>query len=144
MIMEKLHHGQYVHLDILPNGNLRMSLTQDGIDEERENRYKNAGDDDVLYDLYTDDSNMGGPHGNGGPYLTLDISEVDGGHMSQAPAVITSWRLNSVDEIDWIDLPYVNYLADEDAKIWYWNEYMIKSMLQEIKTNGYCELTLLQ
>lgn len=142
--MEKLHHGQYVHLDVLPNGNLRMSLTPEGIEEERDNRSKDATDDDVLYDLYTDDSNMGGPHGNGGPYLTLDISEVDAGHQSQAPAIVSDWRLNSQDDKEWIDLPWVNYLTYDDTKIWYWNKYTIVSMLEVIKRDGYCELTLLQ
>lgn len=142
--MKKLHHGTYVHLDILENGNLRMTLTPEGIAEERDNRHKDAMDDDVLYELYVDDSNFGGPHGNGGPYLTLDISEVDGGHLSNAPAIVSDWKFNEIDDPDHVPLDYVNYLTYPNSKVWYWNDYQIISMLEHIKRNGEAVLTLLQ
>lgn len=142
--MTPLHHGTYVHLDILPDGDLRVTLTPEGVIEEQENRHKDANDDDVFYELYVDDSNMGGPHGNGGPYLTMDISEVDGGHLSQAPAIISDWKLNAVDEPDYVDEGYVNYLTYDDSKVWYWNYYQIISILEHIKRQGEAVLTLLQ
>lgn len=139
--MKPLHHGQYVHLDVLPNGDLRVTLTPEGIIEERENRSEGANDNDVFYDLYTDDP---GPHCNGGPYLTMDISEVDGGHMSQAPAIVSDWRLNSNDDKEWIDLPWINYLTYDDSKVWFHGNYMINSILETIKADGECILTLLK
>lgn len=141
--MTKLHHGEYVHLDILPDGNLRVTLTEEGLQEERENRHKDALDDDVFYELYAEDHNHGGPHGNGGPYLTMDISEVDGGHLSNAPAIVSDWRMNTVDQPDHVDESYVNYLTYDDSRIWYWNEYMIISILEHIKKHGEAVLTKL-
>lgn len=138
--MTPLHHGQYVHLDVLPNGDLRVTLTPEGIIEERDNRHKDANDDDVFYELYVDDP---GPHSNGGPYLTLDISEVDGGHLSQAPAIVSDWKYNSVDEPDHVPIDYVNYLTYDDSKVWYWNDYAIISILEHIKRQGEAVLTLL-
>lgn len=141
--MTPLHHGQYVHLDVLPTGGLRITLTPEGVEELDDIGLETSTDDDAFYDLYVDDSNMGGPHGNSGPLLVMDISEVDGGHLSNAPAIVESWRCNDPEERDYVDEPGVNYLSDNDGRIWYWADYQIISILEHIKRQGEAVLTLL-
>lgn len=145
-LMTKLHHGQYVHLDILPDGNLRVTLTEEGLREEQENRHKDASDDDVLSDLYTENDSMSRPDSNGGPLFLNNIETLDGGHMSQAPVFVTEWDLN-VDEYGHqrTDLPdYVTYVTTEHSRVWYWSDYCIISILEHIKEHDQAVLTRLQ
>lgn len=138
--MTELYHNQYVELDVLDNGNLRFAITLLGRKEVLENRHENASDDDVVYDLYTDNDSIHRPDANGGPLLLPDISNLDGGHLSNAPCVVDEWYLND----DMVKAGEPMYLSLPKSRIWYHNDYMIESMLDSMMRDGYVELTLLK
>ena len=142
--MEKLWHGNYVHLDVLDTGGLRITLTP-GAQEELDSMDDKLDDDWKLRDLMNESEGTGGMEANSGPLFVTDISIVDGGHMSQAPAVYSDWdsaydengqRLSGLES-------HVEYVSPERARVWYWNEYMIISILEHIKRNGEAVLTRL-
>ncbi len=138
--MTPLHHGQYVHLDVLANGNLRVTLTKGG-DEELDDlhlTHPELTSDMLLIELLEDITC------NSDVMFLDDISALDGGHLSQAPVIIEGWRSNDPEEPDYVDESYVHYLTNDDSKVWYWNSYMIISILEHIKRQGEAELTLLQ
>ncbi len=137
--MTPLHYGQYVHLDVLPNGDLRVTLTPEGVEEltDRHLVHPEWTSDMLLIELMEDitcNSNI---------MFLDDISTLDGGHLSQAPVIVEGWRSNDMEEPDYVDASYVHYLTNDDSKVWYWNEYMVISILEHIKRQGEAVLTQL-
>lgn len=138
--MTPLHHGAYVHLDVLPNGDLRITLTKEGVAElnDIEFQHPKRGDDEIFFQLYDENDAMSAPHKNSGPLFMHDIQYLDGGHLSNAPCIVTEWDLpDDEDGFRRKDVPdFVQYVTSEHSKIWYWNEYMLISILQHIKRHG--------
>ena len=128
--MTPLHHGQYVHLDVLPNGDLRVTLTPEGLlvaPAVVTILNTPVNDDDALAFLTN-------PNGDCQDFIFIeDISKLDGGHLSQSPCIVTDWDYATPD----MNLePYVEYTTGRDSKVWYWNSYMIISILEHIKRQG--------
>jgi len=138
--MTPLHHGQYVHLDVLPNGDLRVSMTEDGIQDLADIHlmHPERNEDRFLIELMEDITC------NSDLMFLGDISALDGGHMSQSPVIVEGWRCNDEEEPDYVDESYVHYLTNDDSRVWYWNDYAIISILEHIKRQGEAVLTLLK
>lgn len=145
--MTELQHGAYVHLDVLPNGNLRVTLTKEGLEEldDLHLTHPEWNADTLFFELYTENDSISRPDSNGGPLFMDSIETLDGGHMSQAPCIVTAW--DTVDDHDGFRKEYVpdwvRYETTEASKVWYWNEYCIISILDHIKRQGEAVLTLL-
>lgn len=138
--MTPLHHGQYVHLDVLPNGNLRVTLTKEGLEELEDIHLQHPDwtSNMLLIELMEDITC------NSDLMFLDDISALDGGHLSQAPVIVEGWRPNDQDEPDYVDENYVHFLTNDDSRVWYWNEYCIIFILEHIKRQGEAVLTLLR
>lgn len=141
-----MHHGEFVHLDELPNGNLRVTLTLKGRREALENRHPQASDDDVFSDLYTGDDSQYRPDANGGALFMPDIQYLDGTHLSNAPCLVTDWDLNADEDGHRLEgVPeWVSYVRTDSSKLWYWGDYQIVSILETCLKHGEAVLTLLR
>jgi hypothetical protein len=126
--MTPLHHGQYVHLDVLPNGDLRITLTEEGMYEALNNASEHATDDDILSDLMEDIVCNGGPQ-----FTTADKVP---GNLSEAPMLL--------EDAEFIGEPGYDYLWEAHGRTWCWADYQIISILEHIKRQGEAVLTLLR
>jgi hypothetical protein len=107
--------GQYINLNILPNGNLEISLTEEGKEELEE-----LEDNVYFYDFIEDIR------------VNSDWTYVDTltqvGFMFDAPAFIFQYDIDEDDKIS------VNVY--EDGEVFYYNYYMIKDFIEELNTHG--------
>lgn len=127
----KKYEGEHVTLELLDNGQLRIRLTEEGLREELENRHKDAHDDDVLYELMEDIV--------ANSAMICTFANLVPGNLSEAPMII--------EEAEFIGCPEIDYqwqAVDDDTNVWFWGDYQVRSMLQEIKANGHVDLTLLR
>ncbi len=146
LMMTKLHHGQYVHLDILANGNLRVTLTTEGVIacNELTAEQPQWDEDMILDELMNEQLGTSGMTANGGPLFLHAIDQLDGGNLSQAPCIVDEYRMNTDEEDDYVDDPCITHLTGDNSRVWYWGDYAIISILKHIKRQGEAELTLLQ
>lgn len=104
--------GQYINLNILPNGNLEISLTEEGKIEIED--YENL-------DYLIDDI-----RGNSSWIYVDDLA--DYGFMSNAPAMLFQYDMDEDGEIS------VNIY--EDGEVFYYPNYAIYDFVDKLKTEG--------
>jgi hypothetical protein len=107
--------GQYINLNILPNGNLEISLTEEGKEELEE-----LEDNVYFYDFIED------IRGNSSWIYVDDLA--DYGFMSNAPAMLFQYDMDEDGEIS------VNIY--EDGEVFYYPNYAIYDFVDKLKTEG--------
>lgn len=106
--------GRYVNLNILPNGNLEISLTEEGKTEIEE--YDNIFFEDLIDDIRANSN-----------WLYVDpLSNV--GIASDAPAMIFNYDMTDEGRI------IVNVY--DDGEVFYYNDYTFKDCMDELNIHG--------
>ena len=113
---DEIMHYRYLDLQLLEDGNLKISLTDDGIEEAQDN-----GIDEVKFYLFFEDI-----EGNS-EYKYFDILSESGLGMSEAPCII--------DGIYYDDNDYPSIYEDSEIYVYY--DYYRKDFTEELLENGY-------
>lgn len=117
MYMSK-YTGQYLELEQLDNGDLKITLTPEG-KEEAQNIDLNIYNFNDLFDDIRANSDL---------YYIDDVGEFGLG-MSSAPAITDGYYYNDEGEFTDDD--------NDDSEIFIYNDYMIKDFTKELYNNGY-------
>lgn len=121
-LSKHLHSGRYISLDITPNGNLKITLDEDGRAEVLEMRDDDRNDDYIMSELFDD------VRGNSELMYFDDAGEAGFG-LTQAPAITDGFYYddngNLTDE------------GHEDSKVYYFERYMIDSFIDKMLEDGY-------
>ena len=107
--------GQYLHLEELPNGNLRISLNDEGVKALEESNARDA--DEAFSELFED------IQCNSELEYFDDCSVL--GNLSNAPVITDGFYLD--DDGEW--------KSAEDATMWYYDNYMIDSFMAKLLEN---------
>ena len=136
MRTETLAESTYVQLIAEP-GRLRFKLTAEGVEELNDNlaAHPEWGDGDHVWALL-DGPGTGGILGNWQGRFTDDASTW--GHMSEAP------MFADTSDDDELSYEMNGPQPAKDARLWYFNEYAIRAMVDDLKEHGeviFTELT---
>lgn len=112
------YSGQYLELEQLDNGDLKIMLTPEGKQEAYEEELNIFNFSDFFDDI----------RGNSELYFIEDIGEVGLG-MSSAPAITDGYYYNEEGEFTDDD--------HDDSEIFIYDDYMIKDFTKELYDNGY-------
>lgn len=113
---DRIMHYKYLDLQILEDGNLKISLNEDGIEEAKEN-----GIDEVKFYLFFEDI-----EGNS-DYKYFDILSESGLGMSEAPCIVDGFYYGDDGE------PSIY----EDSEIYVYYDYYKNDFTEELLENGY-------
>lgn len=113
---DEIMHYRYLDLQLLENGNLKISLTDDGIEEAKEN-----GIDEVKFYNFFEDI-----EGNS-DYKYFDILSESGLGMSEAPCIVDGFYYDD----DGGPSIY------EDSVIYVYYDYVYKDFTKELLENKY-------
>lgn len=106
---------RYLDFEILENGNLKITLNDEGKEEVDDNGIS----ENNFYDYFDD------IQGNSEFRYYNDASDL--GMMSEAPIITYGFNFND----------YGDYILTKDSIIWIYDNYVIKDFTKELVDNGY-------
>ncbi len=112
--------NQYLNIEELPNGNLKISLTKDGIEELTELRERNKDYTGIWLDLLES-------YSCNGSYQLVMPEKI--GALTDAPIIGINFTWDDNGEIDEYD----------NVKYWYFADYMVKSEFDLMLNEGFVE-----
>jgi len=113
----ELHSGSYLSLERLENGNLKISLTEEGKEKIAEDDIS----DSEFWDYFEDIT------GNSGLVYFNDISEL--GIMMEAPGITIGYYYND-------DGEYTDEGNEDWSEVFYYGDSAIRDFTEELKNNG--------
>lgn len=113
----ELHSGNYLNLERIPNGNLKISLTDDGKDRVVEENINEI----TFYDYFEDIS------ANSCLYYIEDISSL--GFMNESPGITLGYYYD--DNGNFTDLD-----NEEFSEVFYYTKSNIKNFTEELTEEG--------
>jgi hypothetical protein len=121
-LSKHLHSGRYISLDITPNGNLKITLDEDGRAEVLEMRDDDRNDDYIMSELFDD------VRGNS-ELMYFDDIGAQGFGLTEAPAITDGFYYD--DNGDLTDEGH------DDSELYYHERYMIDSFIDTMLEQGY-------
>lgn len=121
-LSKHLHSGRYISLDITPNGNLKITLDEDGRAEVLEMRDDDRNDEYIMDELFDD------IRGNSELIFHSDAGEAGLG-LTNAPAVTDGFYYDDSGDL--------TNEGNEDSEVYYFERYMIDSFIDKMLEDGY-------
>jgi len=121
-LSKHLHSGRYISLDITPNGNLKITLDEDGRAEVLEMRDDDRNDDYIMSELFDD------IRGNS-ELMYFDDIGAQGFGLTEAPAITDGFYYD--DNGDLTDEGH------DDSEVYFFERYMIDSFIDTMLEDGY-------
>jgi len=116
--ISELHNGNYLNLERTINGDLKISLT----DEGREKVEEDGISEETFFDYFEDITS------NSSLLYITDISEI--GAMMNAPAIVIGYYCDD-------DGNYVDINNEDYSEIFYYTNYIIRDFTEDLKTDEY-------
>jgi len=115
----ELRNGEYLTLKRLENGNLKISLTEEGKEEINNSDYEVESDYLNLFDDIVSNSSI---------VLFSDISQL--GFMSESPGITIGYYFSDEGE-------YTDEGNEDWSEVFYYPNYQIKDFTEDLKNEGY-------
>lgn len=114
----QLRSGEYLTLERLENGNLKISLTEEGKEEVEEDGISDVKFHDYFEDIFS----------NSELIYSSDISEL--GIMMAAPGIIIGYYYSDDGEL-------TDKGNEEYSEVFYYVDYVIRDFTDELKNDGH-------